>query len=154
MAFYQFEREQFIPTTLETLWDFIATPRNLKKITPDFMGFDITSSIKDRMYQGMIISYVVKPFKGIKTKWVTEITHLKELSYFVDEQRIGPYSLWHHQHILIPKEDGVLMKDIITYEPPYGILGAIANSLFIEKKLTSIFDYRQTVLEEYFPLKK
>jgi ligand-binding SRPBCC domain-containing protein len=100
MAFYQFKREQFIQADLATVWDFISSPANLKKITPPYMGFDITSGdLPEKMYQGMIISYKVSPFWGIKTDWVTEITHIKELEYFVDEQRMGPYALWHHQHM-------------------------------------------------------
>lgn len=151
MAFYQFKREQFIQADLATVWDFISSPANLKKITPPYMGFDITSGdLPERMYQGMIISYKVSPFWGIKTDWVTEITHIRELEYFVDEQRIGPYALWHHQHILIPKQNGVLMQDIVTYAPPMGWLGAFANKLMIEKKLKEIFAYRWEVVEKMF----
>jgi ligand-binding SRPBCC domain-containing protein len=151
MAFYQFKREQFIQADLATVWDFISSPANLKKITPPYMGFDITSGdLPKKMYQGMIISYKVSPIWGIKTDWVTEITHIRELEYFVDEQRIGPYALWHHQHILIPQEKGVLMQDIVTYAPPMGLLGAIANKLIIEKKLREIFAYRWEVVEKMF----
>ncbi len=143
MAFYQFKREQFIKASLDEVWDFMSSPKNLKKITPSYMGFDITSDNKEeKMYQGMIISYIVKPMLSIPTKWVTEITHVVSKKYFVDEQRIGPYKLWHHQHILEEKDGGVYMKDIITYEPPFGFLGAIANTLFIKKQLNNIFKYR------------
>lgn len=151
MAFYQLKREQFINADLDTVWDFISSPKNLKKITPKFMGFDITSGNGDEtMYQGMIISYLVKPLLGIPTQWVTEITHVKDKRYFVDEQRIGPYKLWHHQHILIEQKNGVLMKDIVTYQPPLGLLGAIANSLIIKNKLKQIFKYRFEVVEKMF----
>lgn len=151
MAFYQFKREQFIQADLAIVWDFISSPANLKKITPPYMGFDITSGdLPKKMYQGMIISYKVSPIWGIKTDWVTEITHIRELEYFVDEQRIGPYTLWHHQHLLIPQEKGVLMQDIVTYAPPMGLLGAIANKLIIEKKLREIFAYRWEVVEKMF----
>ena len=151
MSFYQFKREQFIQADLATVWDFISSPANLKKITPTYMGFDITSGdLPEKMYQGMIISYKVSPLWGIKTDWVTEITHIRELEYFVDEQRIGPYALWHHQHILIPQENGVLMQDIVTYAPPMGWLGAFANKLMIEKKLKEIFAYRWEVVEKMF----
>ena len=149
MAFYQFYRTQKINTSLNEIWDFISSPANLKEITPDHMGFDITSkNIPEKMYEGMIISYKVSPLLGIKTDWVTEITHLREKEYFVDEQRIGPYSMWHHQHIVEPTEQGVLMKDIITYQPPFGFLGAIANTLIIKNKLEEIFDYRKLILEK------
>jgi len=149
--FYQLKKEQLLQTDIETLWDFIATPRNLQKITPKYMGFDITSDeIPQKMYQGMIISYKVSPFFGIKSDWVTEITHVVDKEYFVDEQRLGPYKLWHHQHILIKQENGILKRDIVTYAPPYGIIGNMANALMIKKKLNEIFDYRYKMLEQIF----
>lgn len=151
MPFYQFIKEQKISATVEEVWDFIASPRNLKKITPAAMGFDITSTdLPDKMYQGMIISYEVSPLLGIKTDWVTEITHLSENEYFVDEQRYGPYKMWHHQHRLVQQSDGVLMRDIITYIPPLGFLGAIANKLVIRQKLEEIFAYRVGAIEREF----
>ena len=136
---------------MKEVWDFISSPRNLKEITPDHMGFDITSEdLPEKMYPGMIISYIVKPLLGIKTTWVTEITHVRENKYFVDEQRVGPYSVWHHEHFIEPIEDGVLMKDIVSYKPPFGILGSIANRLIIRKKLDEIFSYRSGAIEKKF----
>jgi ligand-binding SRPBCC domain-containing protein len=153
MAFFQFTRTQHIKASLDEVWDFISKPQNLKEITPPYMGFDITSEkLPNKMYQGMIISYKVSPLLGIKTDWVTEITHIKEKKFFVDEQIIGPYSLWHHQHMVEETDNGVIMKDIITYQPPFGILGRIANKLFINKKLNEIFDYRKVALEKKFKL--
>jgi ligand-binding SRPBCC domain-containing protein len=151
MAFYQKFQEQKIPATIEEVWDFMSSPANLKEITPDYMGFDITSKdLPEKMYPGMIISYKVSPLLGIKTTWVTEITHVKDHEFFVDEQRVGPYTIWHHQHLLEPIEKGVLMKDIISYVPPFGFLGAIANSIVIKKKLNEIFEYRLKAVEEKF----
>lgn len=152
MAFYQFKREQLVNTNIDELWDFVSSPRNLKKITPEYMGFDITSdNLNDKAYEGQIISYIVKPLMGIKTTWVTEITNVKDKQYFVDEQRIGPYTMWHHQHILIPQGDNkVLMKDIVSYVPPFGFIGAIANTLVIRKKLEEIFNHRFKVMEELY----
>jgi ligand-binding SRPBCC domain-containing protein len=116
------------------------------------MGFEINSqNLPEKMYPGMIISYIVKPVLGIKMLWVTEITHVEEMRYFVDEQRIGPYSMWHHQHFIEPSGQGVLMTDIVSYSPPLGFLGALANSLFISKQLNSIFDYRENILRQLFP---
>lgn len=151
MAFYQFEKKQIVPATLEDVWEFISAPKNLKKITPDYMGFDITSkNLPEKMYPGMIISYTVKPLLGIKMRWVTEITHVWENRFFVDEQRVGPYSMWHHEHHIEAVEGGVLMTDIISYRPPFGILGAIANALFIRRQLEEIFNYRKLALEKRF----
>lgn len=114
------------------------------------MGFEIVSKSGDTMYAGMIISYIVRPVLGIPIQWVTEITHVKEKEYFVDEQRMGPYNMWHHQHKIQPIEGGVLMSDIVSYIPPFGILGSIANGLFIQKQLNGIFDYREKVLKDKF----
>lgn len=151
MGFYQFRRTQTINSPIEEIWDFISSPKNLKNITPDYMGFDITSeNIPSKMYEGMIISYNVSPLFGINTTWVTEIVHLKENSYFVDEQRVGPYKLWHHQHFLESTDNGTLMTDIVSYQPPLGILGSLANKMIIKKKLNEIFDYRTKALLNLF----
>ncbi len=151
MAFYQFTSEQKIPANIDQVWDFIATPVNLKEITPEYMGFEVTSKQRtDKMYPGMIISYKVSPLLGIKMTWVTEITQVKDRSYFVDEQRIGPYAMWHHEHQIEAIEGGVLMSDIVSYQPPFGFLGAIANTLMIRNKLQEIFDYRTIAVEKKF----
>ena len=151
MAIYTLETEQLLPASLPEVWDFISSPKNLKVITPDYMGFDILSKNPDeKMYPGMIISYNVSPLLGLKMKWVTEITHVRENEFFVDVQRIGPYSLWHHQHHVKETPKGILMNDIINYSPPMGFLGAIANSIMIKSKLKEIFDYRYIKLEEVF----
>ena len=151
MAFYQFQKQQKIRTTIDEIWEFISSPANLKEITPDYMGFDIkTKDLPDKMYAGMVISYEVKPLLGIKTTWVTEITQVIDKKYFVDEQRVGPYSLWHHQHIIEPLEDGILMTDIVSYQPPFGFLGALANKLIIKNKLNEIFDYRTKAIEKRY----
>jgi ligand-binding SRPBCC domain-containing protein len=151
MGFYQFKKKQKINTSIDQIWDFISSPANLKEITPDYMGFDITTEgLSEKMYAGMIISYKVSPLLGIKTNWVTEIKHVKDKKYFVDEQRVGPYNIWHHQHIIEPIENGVLMTDIVSYQPPFGFLGAIANSLIIKSKLNEIFNYRTKAIEKKF----
>ena len=151
MSVYQLEKKQKIPGTIEKIWDFISSPHNLKKISPPYMGFEITSNnLPEKMYPGMIISYKISPLFGIKLTWVTEITHVKEKEFFVDEQRIGPYSMWHHQHKIEPIQNGVLMSDIVTYEPPFGIFGKLSNQLFIKKQLERIFNFRETALENIF----
>lgn len=152
MAFYQFIRTQELPVSVEELWDFISSPDNLKEITPDEMGFTVTSKkMTEKMYPGMIISYKVSPLFGIKMTWVTEITQVENGKYFVDEQRVGPYKIWHHQHILEPTENGVKMTDIVSYVPPFGIIGKIANKIWIARKLEEIFSYREKVLNKRFP---
>lgn len=151
MAFDQFMNTQKVNASMEEVWDFISSPKNLKEITPDYMGFDITSkSLPEKMYAGMIISYLVKPVLGIETQWVTEITHVEDHKFFVDEQRVGPYKMWHHQHHIEPIENGVLMKDVVSYQPPFGIIGAIANRMMIRPKLNEIFNYRTQAIEKRF----
>ncbi len=149
--FYQFTQTQKIPASLDAVWDFISSPDNLKEITPDYLDFKVTSkSDDDKVYAGMIITYIVKPLLGLPLKWMTEITHVKDKEYFVDEQRVGPYKMWHHQHKIEAIHGGVLMTDIVTYIPPFGFVGAIANSLFIKKQLKNIFDYRTIAVEKRF----
>lgn len=151
MPFYQLYKEQKVKTSIDEIWDFISSPANLKEITPDHMGFEITSGdLPEKMYPGMMVSYKVSPMFGIKMNWLTEITQVREKEYFVDEQRVGPYSMWHHQHKIKPIESGVLMTDIVTYKPPLGFLGVIANALFIRKQLDRIFDHRKVALERRF----
>lgn len=151
MAYYQLIKKQNIPASIDEIWDFISSPSNLKEITPKHMGFEVTGNTgKGQMYPGMIITYKVSPLLGIKLDWVTEITHVKDKEYFVDEQRIGPYTMWHHEHKIEPIEGGIMMTDIVTYQPPMGILGAIANTLFIKKQLEEIFGYRTVALENIF----
>ena len=151
MSHFQLRREQFVKTDIDTIWDFASSPKNLKEITPDYMLFDITSKdLPEKMYPGMIITYRVSPLLNIKMNWVTEITQVKDRHFFIDEQRLGPYTMWHHQHFFEEKDDGVLMTDIVTYIPPFGILGDIANTLFIKKQLKEIFDYRFKIMNQKF----
>ncbi|MEY3677897.1 MAG: hypothetical protein RI924_38 [Bacteroidota bacterium] len=152
MKTYQLKFEQKLPISLEQAWDFFSSPINLAKITPDHMGFIITSDFKQgqKMYPGMIITYKVSPLLGIKLNWMTEITHVQEGKYFVDEQRFGPYALWHHQHHFEEIKGGVHMTDIINYAIPYGFIGRIANTILVEKEVRGIFDYREKKVEELF----
>jgi ligand-binding SRPBCC domain-containing protein len=151
MGFFQLKQEQQINASLEEVWEFISSPQNLKKITPEYMGFDITSGNGAQpIYPGMIISYTVKPMLNIPMKWVTEITQVKENEFFIAEQRMGPYKMWNHQHLIKPNKDGVLMQDIVTYIPPMGVLGNMAQHLFIKKQLNQIFEHRTKVVNQLF----
>lgn len=154
MKIYELHKKQNLPISLDEAWDFLSDPKNLKTITPDHMGFDITSSDMRPMYQGQIIEYKVSPFPGIKSKWVTEITHVVPKKHFVDEQRFGPYALWHHKHFLKEIDGGVEMEDLIHYKLPMGVFGRVAAPL-VKKKLQEIFEYRkEKLLEIYGPFKK
>lgn len=150
MKLYRLHRKQNLPITVNEAWDFLSDPKNLKTITPDYMGFNILSGADRPMYAGQIIQYIVTPVLGIKTKWVTEITHVIDKHYFVDEQRFGPYSLWHHKHFIKAIENGVEMEDIIDYKIPMGILGQLMHPLIVRPKLEEIFNYRTKKLEALF----
>lgn len=149
---HRIEYTQLLPADLENVWDFISTPLNLQQITPDYMRFEVfNADTLKKMYPGLMIRYRVRPVLGIPLHWCTEITQVEPGAYFVDEQRSGPYRLWHHEHHLKQVSDGVLMTDIVHYELPLGFIGSVAHSLFVKKQLESIFDYRKTRLEILFP---
>jgi len=148
MGMYQLKRTQFIKTDLKTAWDFFSSPGNLKKITPDYMGFDVKTELPDKMYEGLMIEYTVKPLLGIPMNWITEIKTVKELEFFVDEQRKGPYKIWHHEHHFKEVDGGVEMTDIVSYELPLGILGRIMHPFLVQKKLEEIFDFRFKAVEQ------
>lgn len=150
MKIYTLHQKQNLPIDLNTAWDFLSDPKNLKTITPDYMGFHILSGADRPMFAGQIIQYVVTPVLGIKTTWVTEITHSVHNDYFVDEQRFGPYALWHHKHFIKQIPGGVEMEDIIDYKLPFGLLGQLAHPIIVRPKLDEIFNYRKQKLEALF----
>lgn len=148
---YTLRSVQQIPVSLEKAWDFFSNPANLQAITPGSLGFKIISRQQgDKMYAGQIIEYKVRPALNIPLYWMTEITHVKDLEYFIDEQRFGPYSLWHHQHHFREVQNGVEMTDIIHYKLPFWLLGDLANTLFVKKQLKEIFDFREKKVKEMF----
>lgn len=147
---YRLHTVQKVPITVKQAWDFLSDPKNLKEITPNYMGFHIISGADRPMFAGQIIQYIVTPILGIKTNWVTEITHMVENQYFVDEQRFGPYALWHHTHFIKEIPGGVEMEDIIDYKVPFGILGRLVHPILVAPKLNEIFDYRRKKLIELF----
>lgn len=147
---YTLEVEQFLKSDIDYTWNFFLDPQNLSKITPEHMGFQITSSKPDKMHEGQIITYKIGVLPFITSNWVTEITHIKDKEYFVDEQRLGPYKMWHHQHFFYEKKDGVLMKDKVSFALPFGLFGEAAYLLFVKKELKKIFNYRFVKLEQIF----
>jgi ligand-binding SRPBCC domain-containing protein len=142
------EFKQFLPVTADLAWEFFSNPANLSKITPKEMNFVITSELPEKVYAGQIITYQVSPVFNIPLTWVTEITQVKEPFYFVDEQRAGPYSIWHHEHHFEPMENGVMMTDRLFYKVPAGIFGRLLDRMFIHKKVSAIFEFRKKFLEE------
>lgn len=144
------QTHQWLPISIDQAWDFFSSPKNLNEITPEDMVFEIKSDIPGKMYPGMFIMYSIRPMFNIPMKWVTEITHVEDKKFFVDEQRVGPYHIWHHEHHFEEKDGGVLMTDILHYNVGMSFLGWIASKLFVDKKVKGIFDYRFKILEKRF----
>ena len=147
---YQFKTNQKLNISINEAWSFLSNPKNLKDITPEYMRFDIISGDDKKMFPGQIIEYILTPVFNIPFKWVTEITHVKQKKYFVDEQRFGPYSFWHHKHFIKEVEDGVIMEDIVHYKLPLGIIGRLAHRLFVRNKVEEIFSFRRKKLDSLF----
>lgn len=150
MKIYRVESKLNLPISKAQAWEFLSSPKNLKTITPEYMSFDILSGADRPIYAGQIIQYLVTPIFGIKTKWVSEITHVEKGEYFVDVQLFGPYALWHHKHFIKEIPGGVEMEDVIDYKVPMGILGQLVHPFIVKPKLNEIFEYRRKKLIELF----
>ena len=150
MKISKLKYSQKLPINLNEAWDFLSSPNNLELITPKSMDFNIIDWDKKKAYPGQIIQYTVKPLLGIKINWVTEITQVRDKEFFIDEQRFGPYTFWHHKHFIKEIEGGVIMEDVIHYKPPFGFIGVLLNFLFINSKLNSVFKYRELELIKTF----
>lgn len=148
---YQLYREQRLNCSIHEAWTFFSSPNNLSKITPEDMGFTVlTGHNSAAIYEGMVIDYTVSPLLGIPLKWRTCIKKVDFEVSFIDFQESGPYKYWNHFHEFIVNDRGVLMKDRVDYELPFGILGDLVHKLIVKKKLIDIFDYRKKVLDRMF----
>jgi ligand-binding SRPBCC domain-containing protein len=152
MSKYQYSAKQFLPISIESAWDFFSSPKNLATITPPEMQFQILTKLEEGkgIYEGMLIDYIVKPLLGIPLRWQTEITLVKNNQLFTDKQLKGPYKLWEHTHTFERADGGVWMTDVVVYELPFGLIGDIAHSLFVKRKLESIFAFRKHILTTLF----
>ena len=150
MKLYTVHKKQKLPISINEAWAFLSDPSNLSLLTPKEMNFTIISKDQKPMYAGQVIQYSVTPIAGVKTKWISEITHLKKGNYFIDVQLFGPYSFWHHKHFIHEIDGGVEMEDIIDYKVPFGILGLLLHPILIKPKLEEIFNYRQKKITEIF----
>jgi ligand-binding SRPBCC domain-containing protein len=147
---HHLHREQILHCSLDEAWEFFATPRNLDRLTPDTVGFKITYCESEVMHPGQMIGYKVKVAPAIWVDWLTEITYVDEKVSFVDDQRIGPYKVWHHTHRFQETADGVLMTDDIIYELPFGPLGKLVHELYVKNQLEYIFNERKRLTDEIF----
>ena len=151
MSVFQYTAEQFLPIEIKNAWEFFSSPKNLSVITPPEMGFTILTELNGKeIYDGMLIDYTVKPLLGIAMHWQTKICNVEKYKVFADTQLKGPYKLWEHTHTFEEINDGVLMKDIINYELPFGFIGDFVHTLVVKKKIENIFAYRKSVLEKIF----
>ncbi len=148
MPLYTIHRRETFPLPPAAAWEFFSNPHNLPLITPPALGFEIlTENLPRRIHAGMMIAYRVRPCAGIPLHWLTEITQLREGEYFVDEQRSGPYKLWHHEHWLRPAGgDGTEIEDLVTYRMPFSWLGTAMHRCFVRRRLEAIFDYRSVAV--------
>lgn len=144
---YRLYSQQFLPISIEEAWSFFSTPQNLQKITPENLDFRITSPEKGEAYLGQIITYSIRLNKIFKMNWVTEITYITKGKSFVDEQRFGPYKMWHHLHNFEKVDGGVLMTDIVHFKLPFSWIAPIIYSLFVKRNLSTIFNHRITILD-------
>lgn len=146
---YRIRKTQLLPVGMDMAWDFFSDPANLSRITPPRMGFTVVSEPhQGRIYAGQIIEYRLRPVLGIPMYWMTEITRVDPGRMFIDEQRFGPYSFWHHQHHFEPRGNGTLMSDIVHYRVPLGWLGDLANALFVHRQLEGLFSYRTSAVDQ------
>jgi ligand-binding SRPBCC domain-containing protein len=150
MTPHRIRYSQFIPVPPEEAWDFFSDPRNLPRITPQWMSFELLSDPPERMYPGLLIEYRVRPLWGIPLRWLTEITHVVEPFLFVDEQRFGPYRLWHHQHRFRAVAGGVEMEDDVHYLLRGGPFGRVAQRYLVRPRLEEIFRFRRAAVERIF----
>ena len=146
----QLFQQQFIPASSTAVWEFFATPKNLNELTPPDLRFEIRSELPPRMYAGQLIEYRISPLPGVWLRWLTEIRHVREGTYFVDEQRAGPYKFWYHEHHFAAVPGGVMMTDRVTYEVGWGPLGWLAEKLWVRRQLEHIFAYRRQQVERRF----
>ncbi len=147
---FELERLQTLPVGIDEAWRFFSDPGILARITPPAMDFRITSPPQATTYAGQIFTYTVRPFLGISMVWTTEITHVAEPNFFVDEQRFGPYRFWHHQHFFRAVEGGTEVRDLVHYLLHHDQLAWLMNRLIVAPRLRRIFDYRGQALQEIF----
>jgi ligand-binding SRPBCC domain-containing protein len=150
MMLYRLHRVQNLSVSLEEAWQFFSSPLNLPSITPPWLNLTIRGEVAERVFPGMIIRYRVTPFLGIPYTWISEITHVEAPHSFVDEQRFGPYRLWHHRHHFRSMNGGIEMMDTVHYALKFGPVGTVMHTFIVRKKLEEIFDFRQRTLAKLF----
>ncbi|MGB4852728.1 MAG: SRPBCC family protein, partial [Ignavibacteria bacterium] len=139
--------------SIEEVFDFFSKAENLDKITPPILGFRIITPLPVEMKKGTLIDYKIK-LNGIPFNWRTEITKWDPPNCFEDTQLKGPYKMWIHEHKFIERNNKTFMTDTVRYISPGGAFEFIPHNLIVKKKVNFIFDYRQKIFDELFPVKK
>ena len=147
---FELHRTQTLPIALETAWAFFSDPANHPAITPPELGFKILATPPARIHAGLMLRYSVRPLPGFRAQWVSEITQARAPDYFVDEQRVGPYALWHHEHHFRAVPGGVEAVDHIHYILPLGPLGSLLAGPLVRRRLERIFAFRALALQDRF----
>ena len=150
MQVFTIYKTQKLPIPLPEIWEFFSDPHNLKDITPVDLGLQIKTAPKEKMYNGMIITYRVTLIANFSMTWVTEIKNIHQPHSFIDEQRFGPYRFWHHRHTFRDVPGGVEIGDLIHYALPFGIFSPMINDAIIAPKLEKIFTHRAQTLAYKF----
>ena len=154
MRTFHFKQTQIVNADIDTVWSFFSSPRNLSKITPPSMNFEIIDiGGTEEMQNGQLIQYKVSPFPFLRVSWITEISYVQPKIFFADNQKKGPFSMWYHQHTFTPMVGGVEMTDHVTYAISFGIFGEFVNWLAVRHRVHKIFEYRRQQIELIFPEK-
>jgi ligand-binding SRPBCC domain-containing protein len=151
MSVHILRASQVVPISLATCWDFFSDPRNLEKLTPPTLDVRVHGELPPRVYAGLMIQYRVRPLFHLPVTWLTEITRVEAPHFFVDEQRVGPYALWHHEHFFKALDERrTEIRDLVHYVLPFGWLGDCAHGFLVQPQLERIFAFRKKAVKEIF----
>jgi len=146
MAIHLLERSQLVPRPRGEVFAFFADARNLERLTPGFLRFEILTPGPIEMRPGTLIDYRLSLF-GVGFRWRTEIEAFEPGVRFVDVQLRGPYRRWHHTHTFADAPGGTLIGDRVEYQLPLGPLGELARALVVRRQLDTIFEHRRRIIE-------
>jgi ligand-binding SRPBCC domain-containing protein len=151
MAIHTIQRTQIVRSPLRDCWLFFSNPQNLARLTPPALDFQVLSDVPEEIYPGLMIQYRVRPLFGLPLIWLTEISHVEPERSFVDEQRLGPYRLWHHEHHFRGLDEyHTEMRDRVHYILPFAPFSEFMHPWLVKPKLEQIFDYRERETQQIF----
>jgi ligand-binding SRPBCC domain-containing protein len=149
MRAHRFEAEQRVPRPLVEVFEFFSRADNLEQITPPWLSFTVQSQTTPDVRTGTEISYRLK-LHGVPMGWVSRIEEFERDVKFVDRQIKGPFRLWHHQHTFEADGDGTIIRDLVRYQLPFGLVGAVSGLPLVRYDVERIFAYRRRVIGELF----